>query len=188
MKQKRLTISDSEARKALARVASHAVANDGEAMVYLGSLRLPKEFGADPHLANSIYKKIQSHFCKHVYRSTGSTPRYVVVKSEADRNPEYAFCLFTRPNAGLDKPEDYTERGREIANTKCGQAGWGCGKLDLMELFRDGPRFLLTSQPLRMTSGNQDAVMNVLQEHLGDRGDHGQSHQRTLFVSKTTTL
>ena len=185
MKQKRLAISDNDAKKALTRVASHAVANDGEAMVYLGSLRLPKQFGDDPHRANSIYRKIQSDFCKHVYRSTGFTPRYVVAKSEADRNPEYTFCLFTRPNAGLDKPEDYIERGREIANSKCGQAGWGHDKHDLLELFRDAPRFLLTSQPLRMTSGNQDAMMNVLQKHLGDRGDNGQPKQRTLFVSKT---
>ena len=184
MKRKDLSKSDKKTSKALARVAEHAIENGGMANVYLGSLRLPREFGKDQNLANETYAKIQSDFCKHVFRSTGFTPKYVALKGENNNNPEFSFCLFTQANAGLDKPEDFSEKGREIANSKCGQAGWGNGKLDLLELFRDGPRFILSSNPLELTPSNKEAVFEKLNRHLHDIGNPQHFH-RKLFVSRT---
>ena len=128
--RKQTTMQDSKTTEALERVVNQTM-SDGEVQAYLCKLQLPKQFAETPHQANDIYKIIQSDFCKGVMRSTGSTPRYVTVKIENDDNPEYAFCLFTHDK--LDKPEEYAEKGREIANGKAGQAGWGRGKRDVVE-------------------------------------------------------
>ena len=176
--------SQGKVSEALERMVRQAVVNDGEAEVYLCSLRLPREFSENPHQANEIYKKIQADFCKNVYRCTGSTPRYVTVKKENDANPEYAFCLFTKPEASLDKPEEYAEKGREIANTKAGKAGWGLGRLDVVELIKDAPRFTISSQSIPVTSSNKETVLPQLQQHLQNKRIVDALHQRTLFVSK----
>lgn len=58
-------------------------------------------------------------------RKTGETPRYITVETKDESNPKYAFCLFTKHDASLDKPEEYAEKGHDIANGKVEQAGWG---------------------------------------------------------------
>ena len=168
--------------EALERVVNQAVGNDGRTEAYLCTLRLPREFNEDPHEANQIYKRIQADFCKSVYRGTGSSPRYVTVKTDNDDNPEYAFCMFTKPHANLDK-EEYAEKGREIANGKAGQAGWGRGKLEIIELFKDAPRFKV-SQPITITDENKTAVFPQLQQHLQNKHQIEALNQRTIFVSK----
>ena len=178
------TTTKNKVTEALNRVVNQAVGNDGRTEAYLCSLRLPREFNEDPHEANQIYKKVQADFCKHVMRSTGSTPRYVAVKTENESNPEYAFCLFTKADAALDKPEEYAEKGREIANGKAGQAGWGKGKLDIVELFKDAPRFTIASQSIKVTELNRKDAILQLHQHLQSRQDIEALHQRTIFVSK----
>ena len=179
-----LTIPDSKTIKALERVVNQAMSNGEATEAYLCTLRLPRQFADNQHEANDIYKKIQADFCKNVYRSTGTTPRYITVKTENAANPEYAFCLFTKHDASLDKPEEYAEKGREIANGKVGQAGWGNGKLDLMELFKDAPRFKIAHYPIIITQDNKASVIEQLQRHLQGQSQSTQAHQRTLFVSK----
>ena len=176
------TIQD-KTMNAVERVVNHAI-KDGVVNAYLCTLQLPKQFSNNQHQANDIYKKIISDFGKNVYRKTGETPRYVTVKTENKENPEYAFCLLTRNDASLDNPEDYAEKGREIANSKVGQAGWGNGRLDLMELLSDAPRFKIASQPIPISPENRGAVIDQLQDHLQGQSKESQSHQRTLFVSK----
>ena len=178
------TTNQNKVTEALNRVVNQAVENDGRTEAYLCSLRLPREFNEDPHQANQIYKKVQADFCKHVMRSTGRTPRYVAVKTENGDNPEYAFCLFTKTDATLDKPEEYAEKGREIANGKAGQAGWGRGKLDIVELFKDAPRFTIASQSIKVTEHNREDAILQLHQHLQNRRDIEALHQRTIFVSK----
>ena len=90
--------------------------------------------------------------------------------------------MFTKPHANLDK-EEYAEKGREIANGKAGQAGWGRGKLDVVELFKDAPRFKV-SQPITITDENKTAVFPQLQQHLQHKKDIEALNQRTIFVSK----
>ena len=170
---------------ALKRVVNQAVNKDGAADAYLCRLQLPKQFSNDIKESNDIYKKIQSDFCKNVMRSTGSTPRYVAVKTENSDNPEYAFCLFTKHDASLDKPEEYAEKGREIANGKVGQAGWGHGKLDVVEMIMDSPKFMIASNSVQITQDNKASVVEQLQRHLQGQSQSTQAHQRTLFVSKT---
>ena len=169
--------------KALERVVNQAVNNDGAVEAYLCTLLLPRQFSSNQHKANDIFKRIQSDFCKHVLRKTGSTPRYVAVHKQQDDRPAYAFCLFTRPEAILAKPEDFAQKGSEIANGKSMQSGWANGKMDVMEVFKDAPRFSIASQPVKITSENQNLVIGQLQEHLQNKSDSTQ-HQRTLFVSK----
>lgn len=178
------TIPDSKTIKALERVVNQAMSNGETVEAYLCRLQLPKQFSSNIKESNDIYKKIISDFGKNVMRKTGETPRYITVKTDNDDNPEYAFCLFTRPNASLDKPEEYAEKGREIANGKAGQAGWGHGKLDIVELFRDAPRFTISSQPITITDSNKASAKVRLQEHLQGQAQSTQTHQRTLFVSK----
>ena len=183
MRRQNMTIQDKTAR-ALERIVNHAVENDGVAEGYLCYLQLPKQFASNIKESNDIYKKIQSDVCKNVMRSTGSTPRYVAVKMDNNDNPEYAFCLFTKKDASLDKPEEYAEKGREISNTKVGQAGWGNGRLDVVELIKDAPKFTISSQPIHITNSNKDDAIDRLQEHLKSKSESTQAHQRTLFVSK----
>ncbi len=179
MKQN-MTIQD-KTKNALERVVNQAVKDDGVAEAYLCTLQLPKQFSDNTKQANDIYKKVQSDFCKSVMRKTGDTPRYITVRTENSDNPEYAFCLFTKKDASLDKPE-YEEKGREIANGKVGQAGWGRGTLDVVELIKDAPRFTI-SHPIQITAENKCSVMGQLQSHLQDKSTSS-NHQRTLFVSK----
>ena len=169
---------------ALKRVVNQAISNEETAYAYLCRMQLPKEFSSNIKESNDIYKKIQSDFCKNVMRSTGSTPRYVAVKTENADNPEYAFCLFTKHNASLDKPEEYAEKGREIANGKVGQAGWGHGKLDVVEMIMDAPKFIIASNSVQISQGNKASVIEQLQNHLQGQSQSTQAHQRTLFVSK----
>ena len=169
---------------ALNRLIEQAVADSGESEAYLCTLRLPKQFNDNHNLSNEIYMKTQSDFCKTVFRKTGSTPHYVGVKTDNSSNPEYAFCLFTKPNAKLEIPEDYAEKGRAIANTKSMNAGWGKGKLDLLAVFADAPMFKVSSQPIHITNKNKDEVMIRLQEHLNSGTDKRQQNQRTMFVSR----
>ena len=130
-----MTIQD-KTMNALERVVNQTMSNGGDmAEAYLCRLQLPKQFSRNSKQANDIYKKIQSDFCKNVMRATGETPRYITVRTENSENPEYAFCLITKKNAGLERTEDFAEKGREIANGKVGQAGWGRGKLDVVELI-----------------------------------------------------
>ena len=179
------TIPDSKTIKALERVVNQAMSNGEATEAYLCTLRLPRQFADNQHEANDIYKKIQSDFCKNVYRSTGTTPRYITVKTDNAANPEYALCLFTKHGAGLGaNTEDYAEKGREIANTKCSKEGWGNGKLDLTELFRDAPRFKIAHDPIQITQDNKASVVEQLQRHLQGQSHSTQAHQRTLFVSK----
>ncbi len=177
------TIEDKMTAEALERVVNQTMAH-GEVKAYLCKLQLPKQFAENPHQANDIYKRIQSDFCKHVSRTTGSTPRYVAVKKENVDNPEYAFCLFTKADATLDKPEEYAEKGREIANGKTEQAGWGRGKLDVVEIIMDGPKFIIGSQPIQVTELNRENAIHQLQQHLQNKRIVDAQHQRTLFVSK----
>ena len=177
------TIEDKMTAEALERVVNQTMAH-GEVKAYLCKLQLPKQFAENPHQANDIYKRIQSDFCKHVSRTTGSTPRYVAVKKENADNPEYAFCLFTKADATLDKPEEYAEKGREIANGKTEHAGWGRGKLDVVEIIMDGPKFIIGSQPIMVTDSNKTEVFPQLQQHLQSKRLVNAQHQRTLFVSK----
>ena len=166
--------------QALERIVDQMVAQ-GDAKAYLCSLRLPRQFSEDMVQANDIFKKTQSDFCKSIMRGTGSTPRYIAVRTDNETNPEYAFCLFTRPNAMLD-PTAYAEKGCEIANGKSGHAGWGRGRLDVVELFKDAPRFKI-AQPLHIDKENADEILPRLQEHLNGKKT-ATAHQRTLFVSK----
>ena len=177
-----MTIQD-KTKNALERVVNQAVSNGETAKAYLCRLQLPKQFSSDIKESNDIYKKIISDFGKNVMRKTGETPRYITVKTENATNPEYAFCLFTKNDASLDKPEEYAEKGREIANGKVGQAGWGIGELDVMELVRDAPRFVISSHPVQITQDNKDDAIGQLQEHLKCKSESS-NHQHTLFVSK----
>ena len=181
MKQN-MTIQD-KTKNALERVVNQAVSNGETAEAYLCRLQLPKQFSSDIKESNDIYKKIISDFGKNVMRKTGETPRYITVKTDNDDNPEYAFCLFTRYDASLDKPEEYAEKGREIANGKVGQAGWGHGKLDVVEMIMDSPKFIISSHPVQITQANKDDAIGQLQEHLNSKSESS-NHQRTLFVSK----
>ena len=179
MKQN-MTIQD-KTKNALERVVNQAISN-GETKAYLGRLQLPKQFSSEIKESNDIYKKIISDFGKNVMRKTGETPRYITIKTNNDDNPEYAFCLFTKHDASLDKPEEYAEKGREIANGKVGQAGWGHGRLDVVELIKDAPKFTISS-PIHITNSNKDDAIDKLQEHLKCKSE-SLNHQRTLFVSK----
>ena len=109
--------------KALERVVKALENGDSEVVAYMCTLRLPEDFSRDQKESNCVYKKTISDFCKSVHRGEGDTPRYVTVRTENDGRPEYAICLFC--DKALDKPEDYAEHGRAIANAKCAQAGWG---------------------------------------------------------------
>ena len=182
MREQNMTIED-KTEKALERVVNQAVSNGETAEAYLCRLQLPKQFSSDIKESNDIYKKIIADFGKNVMRKTGETPRYITVKTENETNPEYAFCLFTRYDASLDKPEEYAEKGREIANTKVGQAGWGHGRLDVVELIKDAPRFNISSHSVQITQANKDDAIGQLQEHLNSKSESS-NHQRTLFVSK----
>ena len=183
MRGQNTTIQD-KTMNALERVVNQAISNGEMTDAYLCRMQLPKEFANDIKESNDLYKKIQSDFCKNVMRSTGSTPRYVAVKTENADNPEYAFCLFTKHDASLDKPEEYAEKGREIANGKVGQAGWGHGKLDVVEMIMDAPKFIIASNSMQITQNNKASVIEQLQNHLQDQSQCTQAHQRTLFVSK----
>ncbi len=169
--------------RALERVVNNVVEDGEEVQAYLCRLRLPCRFRDNVFQSNDIYKKIQSDFCKSVMRSTGDTPRYVGIKKENESNPEYAFCLFTKNDASLDKPEEYAEKGREIANGKVGQAGWGIGELDVMELVRDAPRFVISSKPVTINAENKESIISELREHLKDKCDT-EHNQKTIFVSR----
>lgn len=182
MREQKATIHGMTA-KALERLVDRAVKDDGVTDAYLCRLQLPRQFTSNVRESNDIYKKIISDFGKNVMRRTGETPRYITVKTENATNPEYAFCLFTRHNASLDKPEEYAEKGREIANGKVGQAGWGNGKLDVVEMIMDSPKFIIGSEPVQITSDNKDDAIGRLQEHLKCKSESN-NHQRTLFVSK----
>ena len=175
-----MTIQD-KTKNALERVVNQAISNGETVEAYLCRLQLPKQFSSNIKESNDIYKKIISDFGKNVMRKTGETPRYITVKTD-NENPEYAFCLLTHDK--LDKTEEYAEKGREIANGKVGQAGWGHGKLDIVELFRDAPRFTISSQPITITDSNKATVIEQLQHHLQGQSQSTQAHQRTLFVSK----
>ena len=178
------TIQD-KTMNAVERVVNHAI-KDGAVNAYLCTLQLPRQFSNNQHQANDIYKKIISDFGKNIYRKTGETPRYVTVKTENKENPEYAFCLLTRHDASLDNPEDYAEKGREIANSKVGQAGWGNGRLDLMELLNDAPRFKIASNPIQISDEKKADAIERIKSHLNEKGkaESTQLHQRCLFVSK----
>ena len=168
---------------ALERVVNHEVESCREVAAYLCSLRLPKQFAQDAS-SNGVYKKIQSDFCKYVMRETGNAPRYIAVRTDNKTNPEYAICLFTKTDAQLDKPEVYAEKAREIANTKAGHAGWGNGKLDVVEVVCDGPRYMIASQPITITGSNMRNAMNTIRNHL-QKCDTEHKCQRTIFVSMT---
>ena len=177
-----MTIQD-KTKNALERVVNQAVSNGETAKAYLCRLQLPKQFSSDIKESNDIYKKIISDFGKNVMRKTGETPRYITVKIENESNPEYSFCLFTRYDASLDKPEEYAEKGREIANGKVGQAGWGIGELDVMELVRDAPRFVISSKPVTINAENKESIISELREHLKDKCNT-EHYQKTIFVSR----
>ena len=181
MRRQKMTIQD-KTMNALERVVNQAISNGETTDAYLCRLQLPKQFSSNIKESNDIYKKIISDFGKNVMRKTGETPRYITVKTENENNPEYAFCLFTRYDASLDKPEEYAEKGREIANTKVSQRGWGHGRLDVVELIKDAPRFTI-SHPVQITQANKDDAIGQLQEHLKSKSE-SLNHQRTLFVSK----
>lgn len=174
MKGQNMTIQD-KVDNALERVMNKAMADD-KTEVHLCTLELPIQFFENQHVANDIYKKVQSDFCKAVLRKTGETPRYVTVKTDRER-PGYAFCLFTK--ADLDT--DLVEKGREIANGKALHAGWGRGQIDVVDIVMNGPRFSV-SQPLTLSSETKDTVMQRLKEHLQGKSESA-NHQRTLFVS-----
>ena len=182
-REQSMTIKD-KVNNALARVVSQAVSNGETAEAYLCRLQLPKQFSNNIKESNDLYKKFQSDFCKGVMRATGETPRYVTVRTENSDNPEYAFCLVTKSNASLVKPEKYMEKGLEIANGKALHAGWGRGKLDVVELIRDAPRFTISSQSITFTTENKDEAMKKIQTHLAGKAENTQLHQRTMFVSK----
>lgn len=182
MRKQNATIQD-KTTKALERVVNQTISNGDTAEAYLCRLQLPRQFSSDIKQSNDIYKKIISDFGKNVMRKTGETPRYITVRTENPDNPEYAFCLFTRQDASLDKPEEYAEKGREIANGKAGQAGWGRGRLDVAELFMDSPKFMISSNPIQITAKNKNDAIGRLQEHLKCKSESS-NHQRTLFVSK----
>ncbi len=182
LKGQNMTIQD-RTTDALERVVKQAVGEDGGAQAYLCRLQLPRQFSSDQHQANGIYRKIISDFGKSVMRRTGNTPRYISIRTDNADQPEYALCLFTKHGAALDNPEEYAEKAMEIANSKCGREGWGCGKLDLLELFRDAPRFRIAHDPIQVTSENRASVMRQLQEHLQGKSEAA-NHQRTLFVSR----
>ncbi|MBQ4480497.1 MAG: hypothetical protein IJJ33_17565 [Victivallales bacterium] len=183
MREQNATIQD-KTTKALERVVNQTISNGDTAAAYLCRLQLPKQFSDNPKQSNDIYKKVQSDFCKSVMRRTGETPRYITVRTENSDNPEYAFCLFTKKDASLDKSEEYAEKGLEIANGKAMHEGWGRGKLDVVELIRDAPRFSV-SQSLTLSDGTKATVMQQLQEHLQGKPERSsQPHQRTMFVSK----
>lgn len=177
-----MTIQD-KTKKALGRVVNQAVEGGETIQAYLCKMQLPKQFSRNIKESNDIYKKTISDFGKNVMRKTGETPRYITVKTENATNPEYAFCLFTRYDASLEKPEEYAEKGREIANGKVGQAGWGHGKLDVVEMIMDSPKFIIGSDPVQITRDNKDDAIGRLQEHLKCKSASS-NHQRTLFVSK----
>lgn len=179
-REQSMTIKD-KVNNALERVVEQVVA-DGKVDVHLCTLELPEQFSEDQHQANGIYKRIQSDFCKSVMRRTGETPRYVTVRCSNAVRPEYAICLFT--HTGLGKSEELMEKGLEIANGKALHAGWGRGKLDVVELIRDAPRFTISSQSITFTTENKDEAMKKIQTHLADKAENTQPHQRTMFVSK----
>ncbi len=170
----RNTHTQAKVAKALTRVVDHAV-GDGETTAYLCSLTLPRQFAGDQHQANDVYKRIQSDFCKNVQRRTGETPRYVTVRTERDNHPEYAICLFTRPESRMEQTEAYEEKGRIIADGKARQAGWN---------DEDSPRFTIEPQSITMTSENRETEMPRLMQHLQGKGTTRQAYQRTIFVSK----
>ena len=174
-KTARSTHTHAKVAKALTRVVDHAV-GDGETTAYLCSLTLPRRFAVDQHQANDVYKRIQSDFCKNVQRRTGETPRYVTVRTEHDNRPEYAICLFTRPESRLEQTETYEEKGRSIADVKARQAGWNADE--------DSPRFTIEPQSITMTSVNRETEMPRLMQHLQGKGTTRQAYQRTIFVSK----
>ncbi|MBQ9366265.1 MAG: hypothetical protein IJT83_00675, partial [Victivallales bacterium] len=58
------------------------------------------------------------------------------------------------------------------------------GKLDVVELIMDGPKFIIGSQPIMVTDSNKTEVFPQLQQHLQNKRLVNAQHQRTLFVSK----
>ncbi len=179
--QKNASMSD-KTKDALERMMNNAVSEGETAQVYLCTLQLPTQFADDQQVSNRIYARFQSDFCKNVMRCTGSTPRYVTVKANNKKNPEYAVCLFTHTE--LDKPEELMDKGLEIANGKAMHEGWGRGRLDVVELIRDAPKFIISSHPITFTTENKDEAMGRLQTHLAGKAENTQLHQRTMFVSK----
>ncbi len=179
MRGQNMTIQN-KTKNALERVVNQAV-SEGVADAYLCRLQLPKEFASNIKESNDIYKKIISDFGKNVMRKTGATPRYITVKTDNAANPEYALCLFTKHGAGLGaNTEDYAEKGREIANGKVGQAGWGNGKLDLMELFKDAPTFKIAHDPTQITQENK-----VTERHFTTH--QNKNPRMNLYGMKLTT-
>ena len=176
------TAADTSITDALARVASQFSQKHGELAAYTCTMTLPKQFSEDAAEANELFRKIQSDFCKSIMRGTGTTPRYVAIRTNNEKRPEYRFALFTPAGAPLENPEEYADHGRAIANTKCCKLGWSCGKLDVVEMLMDAPTVKIHA-PIRLSGSNRYAL-NTLESHLGPKADAIQG-QRSLFVSKT---
>ena len=166
------------------RGAEHFAKKHGELTAYTCTMTLPKQFAEDAAEANGLFKKIQSDFCKSVLRGTGTTPRYVAIRSaDNEKRPEYRCVLFTPAEAPLENPEDYADHGRAIANTKFCQLGWSCGKLDVVEMLMDAPTVKIHA-PIRLSGSNRYAALNTLESYLGQKAIPLQG-QRSLFVSKS---
>ena len=185
MSSERVNSSDRKKKLSVAlnRLVNHVLEDDnGEVLAYACNLRLPSEFNASQKQANQIYKKVQADFCKHVSRRTGHTPSYLTIKNEDPEYPRYAMCIFTRKDSGIELAD--LQKGEEIANGKAIQAGWANGRLDVIQLFKDAPRFKIAHEPIQITQDNKDSVIEQLQHHLQGQSQSTQPHQRTIFVSK----
>ena len=169
---------------AINRIASQFIQDNGETSAYLCSVTLPRQFTESAAEANNLFKKIQSDFCKSVFRGTGTTPRYVAVRASNEKRPEYRFALFTPSDAPLDQPDNYADHGRAIANTKCGRiGGWANGKMDVVEMLLDQPTFKISHEPIHLSPVNRDEALRSLEDHLGPKAD-AIDGKRSLFVSK----
>lgn len=169
---------------AIHRIAATRFPNsrNGEVAAYECAMTLPKQFKEDAAKANQLFKRIQADFCKSVLRGTGTTPRYVAIRANNEKCPEFRFALFTPANAPLDNPEEYSEHGRAIANHKASQMGWTCENMDIVEILLDSCTFKIAHEPLRI---HDAGTLKSLEEHLGDKAD-SVNGQRSVFVSKAS--
>lgn len=177
------TAADTSVTEALDRVASQFAQKHGDLTAYTCTIALPKQFSQDAAEANDLFKKIQSDFCKSVLRGTGITPRYVAIRAENHKRPEYRCALFTPADAPLQKPEEYADHGRAIANHKATRAGWQTEQMDIVAILVDSCQFEI-GQPIKMSGSNRHSALNSLEHYLGNKLEPLKGN-RSLFVSKT---
>lgn len=178
--------SADKVEKAIARFLDQTIARfEGEADAFTGTLRLPPQFSSNQLTANEIYSRTQGDFAKFVLRRTGAAPHYLCVRADTGEGeaPFYRFALVTQPQA-VDDPAAYADKASQICCGKAGDAGWGRGALDIVEVFKTQPKMHLAPQPMRLNRDTRDEVSDRLREHLLADGLLTPEHRaRTLFAS-----